>query len=477
MHSNLTLAGNQRWLALASRESFAEAAELAKSLSENIPNVVVLTSKSGWFAIASGPHALTALAEVKASIGSPPTIPSDAYLTRGDGYIQYVWRPAPPMENRAAQSAPVNPLPQPARTNAPEPANQPSSRLGSLIARAEQFDEIRDLVAHNRRITEKLKPVHIDFENFLRVAKETCRINPSNLEDNIYNLRYKLGLYSNWDGNKQILPTQVAQYNKFALWAKTFKCYNQISSEEAYNQYLIGTIDRASVENIQNTVGWMEMGAVLGDVTSQLMLSARYLYPANLGNLSTSPRYGIDLRGHEKLDRSGALAWGLLAALSGSKEAVAYLERRVLPLLTPELEEEGLSLLKKHARLRFENLEYIEKRKRELAQIADRIVPTIKHRTFEGMTVSNAQRYARFEAEKILIFFREASSHMSLGTLHMAREACGSGDFDRAINANGPDAIVREFLTETWQRCLVHLDKIAAEHGPKMRRHIIENGT
>lgn len=464
VHSNLTLTGNQRWLALASRESLPEAVELAKALSETIPNVIVLTSKSGWYAIVSGPHSGTSLEVVKSGINSPQSIPSDAYLTRGEGYIQYIWRPAPPAETQTAQ------------TTSPA-AKVDSSRLGNLVARAESVIEIRNLVAMNLLNNDALRPVNINFDYVLRVAKETCRMKAWDLPDTLYRLRKSLELPYVWDGNRTILPMQVQLLNKIDLWTNLFKCHNQLSPVEAYDQYVGGITDIGSLKEFQGTVPWMEMGAVLGDSTSQIMLAARYLYPASIGSLATSPGYGINMRGYEKLDRAGALAWALLAVLSGSDEARKFIDNRIFPLSNDQTDAEALALLTTHAKLRFEKLDDISKRKSELLAIANRIIPTIAYRSIENMTASNAQRYVRDEAQKVVAFFREASSYMTAYESGAAQNACIHDPLNKAINASGPDHIVKEFLTDAWRLCLVQFDRVVTAHGQKIRQRIIENGT
>lgn len=88
---NLALSGNDRWVAIASRQNLDEAIGIAKTYSAQQSRVV--KSQNGWFAILLGPYATDDIASFRQSY-SGPLLPPDAALTRGVGYLQTVWPPS-----------------------------------------------------------------------------------------------------------------------------------------------------------------------------------------------------------------------------------------------------------------------------------------------------------------------------------------------------------------------------------------------
>ncbi|MEP7173614.1 MAG: hypothetical protein ABI705_09030 [Aestuariivirga sp.] len=75
--------GATRWVVIASRESKVDAIELAGQFKES----KVMESENGWYAVVLGPYDdLTTIADYTAS-----KIPEDAYLAKGDNFVDMVW--------------------------------------------------------------------------------------------------------------------------------------------------------------------------------------------------------------------------------------------------------------------------------------------------------------------------------------------------------------------------------------------------
>jgi len=90
--ADLKQTGDHYWIALASRQTADEAIAIARRYTALHPSVV--SSINGWYAVVVGPRSVpqglgktTLEALVKSDF-----IPSDAYLTRGEGYAALVWR-------------------------------------------------------------------------------------------------------------------------------------------------------------------------------------------------------------------------------------------------------------------------------------------------------------------------------------------------------------------------------------------------
>jgi hypothetical protein len=85
---DLALSGNDRWVAVASRQDLTEAISIANTYSAQRPRVV--RAQNGWFAVILGPFTTTDLTSFQHDHGGPP-LPPDAMLTRGTSYVETMW--------------------------------------------------------------------------------------------------------------------------------------------------------------------------------------------------------------------------------------------------------------------------------------------------------------------------------------------------------------------------------------------------
>lgn len=100
---NLALSGDDRWVAIASRQYLDEAISIAKTYSAQKSRVV--RSQNGWFAVVLGPYAKSDTGTLLRS-NVRPSLPWDAVLTRGKGYVETVWPPsAVPAQDAASNAA------------------------------------------------------------------------------------------------------------------------------------------------------------------------------------------------------------------------------------------------------------------------------------------------------------------------------------------------------------------------------------
>ena len=86
-----SLNGNQRWIALASRQDLNQAIGIAQTFSWRLPGVRVMQSANGWYAVVAGPHDGTDIRVVRQKLSSTGTAPKDIALSKGDAYIAEVW--------------------------------------------------------------------------------------------------------------------------------------------------------------------------------------------------------------------------------------------------------------------------------------------------------------------------------------------------------------------------------------------------
>jgi S1-C subfamily serine protease len=91
-HANeLTLSGDLRWLALASRQDRDEAIGVARAHQGMRPAVKVVQATNGWYAVVAGPERLSALRAKREQLRQSGLIPKDALFSRGEGYVRVVW--------------------------------------------------------------------------------------------------------------------------------------------------------------------------------------------------------------------------------------------------------------------------------------------------------------------------------------------------------------------------------------------------
>lgn len=86
--SNLTLAGDDRWVVIASGQDVSEAIDFAKTYANHKPSV--LKSENGWYAIVLGPYRTRSINSFRSSY-SGPALPSDAYLALGKNFVSTAW--------------------------------------------------------------------------------------------------------------------------------------------------------------------------------------------------------------------------------------------------------------------------------------------------------------------------------------------------------------------------------------------------
>ncbi len=96
MHANdLELSGQQRWVVVASRQHLNAAQRLAEDFKHNLQGsafeqqVYVVRSQNDWFGIVIGPVTFKSMRLTRAHI--PTALPKDAYLSRGQRYVETVW--------------------------------------------------------------------------------------------------------------------------------------------------------------------------------------------------------------------------------------------------------------------------------------------------------------------------------------------------------------------------------------------------
>jgi hypothetical protein len=90
--ANLTLAESERWVIVGSSDDLNAAISLAQSYKHKTPNVVVLKSINGRYAVALGPLQRDAAVEYLSRLKNERSIPIDAYLSRGARMVSIEWR-------------------------------------------------------------------------------------------------------------------------------------------------------------------------------------------------------------------------------------------------------------------------------------------------------------------------------------------------------------------------------------------------
>lgn len=86
-----SLSGDQRWIALASRQDLNQAIGIAQTFIWRLSGVRVMQSANGWYAVVAGPHDGTDIRAVRQKLSSTGTAPKDMALSKGDAYVAEVW--------------------------------------------------------------------------------------------------------------------------------------------------------------------------------------------------------------------------------------------------------------------------------------------------------------------------------------------------------------------------------------------------
>ncbi|MFC0218058.1 S1C family serine protease [Pseudochelatococcus lubricantis] len=92
---SLLLPPADRWLVLASRLDLEEAIGAARPYAQRLSGVQVIKAANGRFAVVVGPLAAAKVQAIKDSLSSSIGAPSDAFATRGERFVEILWK-APP---------------------------------------------------------------------------------------------------------------------------------------------------------------------------------------------------------------------------------------------------------------------------------------------------------------------------------------------------------------------------------------------
>jgi S1-C subfamily serine protease len=93
--TGLRLTGLLHWIVLAARQDREEAVDLARTYGALVNGVRAVRSGNGWFAVLLGPAPVASMAEAKTRYQPQLWFPSDAYLSRGERFLETVFE-APP---------------------------------------------------------------------------------------------------------------------------------------------------------------------------------------------------------------------------------------------------------------------------------------------------------------------------------------------------------------------------------------------
>ncbi|UPT99342.1 hypothetical protein J4G48_0015365 [Bradyrhizobium barranii subsp. apii] len=81
------LGPNEKWIVLASRESFTDAGELARRYSRLRSDVRILRAENGWYTVVFGPVAAALATSIKDDFVRRRDIPDDAYVASGRRFV------------------------------------------------------------------------------------------------------------------------------------------------------------------------------------------------------------------------------------------------------------------------------------------------------------------------------------------------------------------------------------------------------
>jgi hypothetical protein len=83
------------WVQIASRATLTDAIRFAARLQMHIPNTVVFSSDTGWFAVAIGPFRYSTGAAAARQLVYSGVVPGDSFVTMGEHYGALLWGISP----------------------------------------------------------------------------------------------------------------------------------------------------------------------------------------------------------------------------------------------------------------------------------------------------------------------------------------------------------------------------------------------
>ena len=86
--------GNVRWIVYASRQNVDEAIGLARRFETAETPMKVLSTSNGWYAVAVGPLSVPDPAALKKKLAESWSAPKDAFLSKGQTFLEKVWESA-----------------------------------------------------------------------------------------------------------------------------------------------------------------------------------------------------------------------------------------------------------------------------------------------------------------------------------------------------------------------------------------------
>ena len=86
--------GNVRWIVYASRQNIDEAIGLARRFYSDFGQPMVMSTTSGWFAVTVGPLNVLDPIALKKKLSDSWSTPKDAFLSKGQTFIEKVWEGA-----------------------------------------------------------------------------------------------------------------------------------------------------------------------------------------------------------------------------------------------------------------------------------------------------------------------------------------------------------------------------------------------
>jgi hypothetical protein len=97
--------GNVRWIVYASRQNIDEAIGLARRFGSEFGQPTVMSTTNGWFAVTAGPLNVPDPAALKKKLSDSWSTPKDAFLSKGQTFIEKVWEsPKSPVLAKASSS-------------------------------------------------------------------------------------------------------------------------------------------------------------------------------------------------------------------------------------------------------------------------------------------------------------------------------------------------------------------------------------
>jgi hypothetical protein len=84
--------GDERYIVFASRQILDDAIGIAQSYSWRFPNVRVMRSSNGWYAVAAGPERVPDARAYRDKLLKEGGVATDMLFSKGDGYVAEAWR-------------------------------------------------------------------------------------------------------------------------------------------------------------------------------------------------------------------------------------------------------------------------------------------------------------------------------------------------------------------------------------------------